>query len=278
VQETLYTHSYLYYGVNEALDRTTEVVQVRAGAPAGSTIDHPCFNQGTVLNFTAAVTAGLATNFVGSSNYTACEAAVLALLGLDAPCLTDPKEPTSIAIGYPELEDETEAGGFGGNSAGLGAVHRNSHDVQLDLLQSLSPGVDAAGQVPYPSTNRSTCAVRGTYQAPIGAEVSFVAFSQYSFLWSFYGLDNDTATVDQLGQAGAELCGMTWSEAVAAHPGVPGGFLVNYCFTTTYAYALLKFGLRIPADEPGRVRVAPAAEDLGWALGSMFVEANSAAF
>lgn len=59
---------------------------------------------------------------------------------------------------------------------------------------------------------------------------------------------------------------------------MPDQFLVQYCFQTTYAYVFLKYGLKVPSDEPGRVRVAPAAEDLGWALGSMFVEANSAAF
>lgn len=245
VQETLYTHSYLYYGINEALYRTTEVVQQRGGqglAPA-DTISHPCFLQGSSLNFSAAVTAGLPTRFQGSSNYSACESAVLSLMQLDAPCLTEPKEPTSISIAWPGQsnslgdallmpENEGEKEDF------IGVVASDSHDIDLGLLQpfaqdddivddddaalfSSSPSasvqldvvpVQATG-VPYPSRNRSTCAVGGTYQAPIGPNTTFVAFSQYSFLWSFHGLDNDTATIDQLGVKAAQYCGLTYAEA-----------------------------------------------------------------
>lgn len=75
LNQDVYTHSYLYFGQNEALRRMAQAAvdaAVRAGAQPGATVQYPCFATGYSEPFTANYGEGATYTLQGSSNYDGC--------------------------------------------------------------------------------------------------------------------------------------------------------------------------------------------------------------
>jgi len=119
-----------------------------------------------------------------------------------------------------------------------------------------------------------TCSVGGVYQPPLNV-TRFVAFSAFSYVWSFLGLPLQGSTPDMLRSAAAAFCATSWEQAQKAHPGVPAKFLSSYCATASLAHSLLTTGYGL-AGASTAVTVADPSEDYDWALGSILWDANEA--
>jgi hypothetical protein len=259
---SLYTHSFLYYGQNEAARRVNELVVLASGLGAGATIPHPCFLTGTPAAFLAfnSTTAGGLVTFEGASNWAACKAYVLPLMLRSAQCLTDPR---------PALAP------WAGASLASRALQ----------LQDFPPPPALPPINPSPALNGSTCSVGGQYQAPlvpppafaaVAQPVRFIAFSTYSNLYAALALARD-APLQQLRSVTAAYCALDFAGANASFPSARGRFLFNYCFLGVFAETLLREGFGLNDTASGIVTVA-APGSVSWALGAMLYESNGLPF
>lgn len=77
----LYTHSYLYYGVNQAEDRVAGALVRAASPPGAKVVDSPCYNEGYTRNYTAHGGSGPSFLLRGTGSFTACRLHARALMG-----------------------------------------------------------------------------------------------------------------------------------------------------------------------------------------------------
>jgi Golgi nucleoside diphosphatase len=80
----LYTHSYLFYGANEARSR---MIQTQVATALNTTITFPCFAKGYSESYTDPSTNKVYT-VVGSSNSQQCRTIALSLFSKTTPCYT----------------------------------------------------------------------------------------------------------------------------------------------------------------------------------------------
>lgn len=205
-------------------------------APAGAaTVPSPCYLSGYSFQFFDVAT-GKTTTITGSSNFSACQILMTSLLDKDATCLTD---PTPVAP--------------------------TAHSAQAA----------AAGAVPPLNPNGPlTCSIAGVYQPQLTG-ASFIAFSGYSFIYEFLGLNLNSTTPDQLRTAASAFCSLDWAQAQKQYPSEPPKYLNAYCASSTLAHTLIAIGYGVPHDSDA-VTVAPSSAGYDWALGSMLWDANQA--
>ncbi len=96
----LYTHSYLYFGLNDATSRVNDLIASNTSASARTNDQsqayyHPCLNTGyTQYFYTTKDGSNRVVNFTGTSDPVKCLALARSLLNLDAVCWT----PNSCAV------------------------------------------------------------------------------------------------------------------------------------------------------------------------------------
>lgn len=233
-QASLYTHSFLYYGQNEAIRRINELVVLSSGLPAGATIAHPCFLTGTPsssLLFNSTLVGGLVT-FVGASNWTACKEFVTPLMLRGAQCLTDPR---------PVFAPWAVSAPSGVTALDWAALQAQRQQLGVAPLPLINP--NASG---------TSCSVGGQYQPPLvppsalagsALPVRFSAFSGFSFVYEALGLAYD-APLALLMNASRSFCNLDFSSANETFPGARGEFFRNYvrvCWEHCVAFCCAHF-------------------------------------
>lgn len=90
VNEDLYTHSFLYFGNNEAMRRGKQLAyDTPVTPPVGNTYFSPCYYKGSsIANFTTIQGRSITMN--GTGDYSACRTLLLGLLDRNALCFTAP--------------------------------------------------------------------------------------------------------------------------------------------------------------------------------------------
>lgn len=263
-QASLYTHSFLYYGMAEAIRRINELVVLSSALGAGATIQHPCYLAGTPggVPFTSLIAAGQ-VNFSGTSNWTACKEFVVPLMLKQAQCLTDPK-PTS----WPRAS----------SPSGITALDWSA--LQAQRLPRVAPL-----PVINPSAPGSSCSIAGQYQPPLFSNISpdkpvrFMAFASFSFAYQALGLRPD-GPLTSFRNSSAVFCNMDYATANAAFPASRGLFFMEQCIRTVYAESLLAEGFGLNTTAPGIVTVLPPppASSVSFASGAMLYEVNGLPF
>ena len=248
VQADVYTHSFLYFGLDKARWRTNQVVLLNTTQSAGGSWPHPCWLQNGSTPYQLTVNGvGDDVPFTGAGDWQACLNAVNYLMNKATVCLTDALDPATL-----QPATALPAGG----AAGLPAGGR-------------LPTINAAAN--------SSCSVNGVYQPPLG-QVQFYAFSGYSYLYEFFGLSAGSTPSD-LARAGEHFCGLDLAAAQAEHPGQDEEFLTTYCFTAAYVYSLWTTGYGFAPDSTNiHVVTGANASDYSYAFGSMISEANAMAW
>lgn len=131
--------------------------------------------------------------------------------------------------------------------------------------------------------HKGDCSFAGIYQPTLPVQGTgnfgeFVAFSNYFHIWNFLQLP-ERATIAELEQATRFVCSLSYAELVAYNDGnLNGGVtddeLNTYCFRSAYAYELLRSGYRFRNNDTIRVTDVINGQKVGWALGAMLYEIN----
>jgi Golgi nucleoside diphosphatase len=124
------------------------------------------------------------------------------------------------------------------------------------------------------------CSFAGVYQPKLPTQKKnfgeFVGFSNYYHVWKFLDLP-ESASIGQLGNATRYVCAMSHDELVkhAGHRADPTLDIDSYCFQSAYTYQLLHNGYGFGLDDTVRVTKVISGHKVGWALGAMLYEINS---
>lgn len=162
----LYTHSYLFFGLNEATYRVHAAVASNSSNrnPDG-TWNHPCYNSGWIETWTSP--QNVTYRFAGTSNPAACTTLTTALLTQNAPCWT----PAQCAISG--VYQPAVTGQFVGFSA-FASVFNSSLLPPTTTLAQLSSAQASLCALTYsqlvaqyPSKYRATLCIGLSYFYPL---------------------------------------------------------------------------------------------------------------
>jgi Golgi nucleoside diphosphatase len=123
------------------------------------------------------------------------------------------------------------------------------------------------------------CSLAGVYQPALPTEsdsfVEFVAFSNYHHVWKFLKLP-DLASIAQLEEATRYACSLSHDELVDyAIPEISKDDLDSYCFRSAYVFQLLHNGFGFRMNDTIRATNVIKGHKVGWALGAMLYEINA---
>lgn len=238
----VYSHSFLYYGMNEALNR----FQARLVADKTSNqrlvegIYNPCLPGGAQTQIRSNIhlnAAGLET-----WNYT---------------------EVYPSGNGYYQaiLKNDRSRGDF-----------QHCMTLTRDLLH-----LEKNDWCDF--SHNGECSLAGIYQPklPTQSETvgSFVGFSNYYHIWKFLNLP-EYATLNQLYDATEHICSMTHHELVQFTTGrVEYDDIDSFCFRASYAFQLLHNGYGFKMNDTIRATKVINGQKIGWALGAMLYEINT---
>jgi GDA1/CD39 (nucleoside phosphatase) family len=247
----VYAHSFLYYGIEEALNR----FQARLAADKSAEerlvagVFNPCLPGKTRVNFRSNIhLIDTVTNTSGARtetwNY------------------TQGAYPSGDGMYQAILKNDYE---------------RGDPDACLDLAKDL---LHLEQNQWCNFDHKGECSFAGVYQPKL-PELSdtfheFLAFSNYYDIWKFLKLP-ERATIAQLEKATRHACSLSWDELVNFAPGNLKGDedLESYCFRSAYVHQLLRYGFGFQDNNVIRAVRVISGMRVDWALGAMLYEINA---
>jgi Golgi nucleoside diphosphatase len=122
------------------------------------------------------------------------------------------------------------------------------------------------------------CSFAGVYQPELPTQYEnfgeFLAFSNYYHVWEFLQLP-ERATLNQLENATRYACSMSHDELVDFNGGEDSADLDGFCFQSAYAFQLLHNGFGFAMTDSIRAVKVINGHKVGWALGAMLYEMNT---
>jgi hypothetical protein len=237
----VYAHSFLYYGMNEAINR----FQARLAADKTTRerlvtgVFNPCLPGGAQME--------IRTN-----------------IHLD--------EQGQETWGY-------LAGSYPSDDGSYQAVLKNDGPAgDFDLCMNLTQGLLHLEKNSWCQfAHRGDCSLAGIYQPRLPPGDEFVAFSNYYHVFKFLKLP-ERATLAELHDATQRVCGMSRDELVDFNQGKGGVLdeeLDSYCFRSVYVFQLLHNGYGFQLNDTIRAAKVINGHKVGWALGAMLYEINA---
>ncbi|KAL7466936.1 hypothetical protein ACHAXS_007207 [Conticribra weissflogii] len=250
LEYSLYTHSYLYFGVDQARIR----------------YDTRFATRDTMAD--AAITNVVDGNTVHHGNETIAD-------GIDNTTTTTTATPKSmINPCYPT--------GYTNPTTNVTGSSRWEQ-----CLQTVKFLFDKSPPCYHGDGTSDRCSFNGVYQPPRRASEKFVAMSSFVYAWSYLGLSTGKHASDlyDLNRRAGRFCNLSYEEQRRLYDrrrkNDPNGIWVrldeqgNQCFNAAYSYHLLSTGYGLPVKgTPVEVRDAIRGTTVQWALGMMMVEAN----
>lgn len=129
--------------------------------------------------------------------------------------------------------------------------------------------------------HKGDCSLAGIYQPKLPSAATtenfgeFLAFSNYFDIWQFLQLP-ERATLSQLNDATRTACTLSKAELIAFNHGRidDESELESYCFRSAYAFELLHNGYGFQLNDTIRATQVINGQKVGWALGAMLYEIN----
>lgn len=123
--------------------------------------------------------------------------------------------------------------------------------------------------------HKGDCSFAGVYQPKLPRDVEFVGFSNYFHVWNFLNLP-ETASIDELEQGTLHVCNMNLEELRKFNDiGLEEDELITSCFRSAYLFQLLRNGYGFNGNDSITVVDVIGGQKVGWALGSMLYEINT---
>lgn len=237
----IYTHSFLYYGMNEATDR----FQARLVAGKSSEervvkgIHNPCLPGGTKMEIRTSIHVN--ENGVETREY-------------------NHSYVSGNGFFQAVLKNENERGD---PDACLALTKDLLHLEENDWCNFAHAG---------------DCSFAGVYQPELPTQHAhvgeFLAFSNYYHVWEFLHLP-ERATLNQLKNATRYACAMSHDELVDFNGGKDSDDLDSFCFQSAYVFQLLHNGFGFQMTDSIRAVGVLNGHKVGWALGAMLYEINT---
>jgi hypothetical protein len=130
-------------------------------------------------------------------------------------------------------------------------------------------------------SHKGDCSIAGVYQPKLPdmdseAFGEFVAFSNYHHVWKFLKL-SDVASIEEVESATRKVCAMSHEQVRAwADPKkFPDSEIDSYCFRSAYVFQLLHNGFGFGMNDTIRATNVLNGHKVGWALGAMLYEINT---
>lgn len=240
----VYAHSFLYYGMNEAI-RRFEARLVAGKTPQQRLVEgvyNPCMPGGAKLEIRTNVHMTNATH-METWEYTN-------------------ESPSNDGFYQAIIQNHLE---------------RGDPDQCLQLAKDLlhleqNQWCDFAHQ--------GDCSLAGVYQPHLPRSDSesfgeFLAFSNYHHVWKFLKLP-DVATIADLEAATRKVCSLSQQEVRewASAKTFPDTIVDSYCFRSAYVFQLLHHGFGFHLNDTIRATNVVNGHKVGWALGAMLYEIN----
>jgi Golgi nucleoside diphosphatase len=237
----VYTHSFLYYGMNEAKDR----FQARLASGKSSEervvegIYNPCLPGGAKMEIR-----------------------------------------TNIHINENGVETLEFADSYASGNGFFQAVLENKNERgDPDACLALAKDLLHLEQNDWCNfTHAGDCSFAGVYQPELPTQYEhfgeFLAFSNYYHVWQFLHLP-ELATLNQLENATRHACSMSHDELVDFNDGKDSDDLDSFCFQSAYVFQLLHNGFGFQMTDSIRAVGVLNGHKVGWALGAMLYEINT---
>jgi len=252
VEYSLYTHSYLYYGVDQA--RFQYDTKIATREVMDTTIVNEVSKSNSIINSNDSNTKSTTININNNNSYNATTKLI-------NPCYpTGYTNPTTQVTGSSQWEQ---------------------------CLQTVRFLFDKSHPCYHGDGASDRCSFNGVYQPPHHASKKFVAMSSFIYTWSYLGLSTGKHTSDlfDLKRRASHFCNLSYEEQKMHYDQRrkedPNGIWVrldkqgNQCFNAAYSYHLLSTGYGLPVKgTPVEVRDVIWGTTVQWALGMMMVEAN----
>jgi GDA1/CD39 (nucleoside phosphatase) family len=245
----VYAHSFLYYGMEEALHR----FQARLAANKSTQqrlvegVYSPCLPGKTRVDF--------------RSNLHLAD--------------------SSTSLARMETWNYTE-GAYPSGDGSYQAIMKNDNDRgDPDKCLSLAKDLLHLEQNQWCNfDHKGECSFAGVYQPQLPQQSDsfgeFLAFSNYYDVWHFLHLP-ERATIAQLEKATRYACSLSWDELVDYAPSKfkTDEALDSFCFRSAYVYQLLHNGFGFQDDNIIRAVRVISGMRVDWALGAMLYEINA---
>ncbi|KAL7568982.1 hypothetical protein ACA910_021274 [Epithemia clementina (nom. ined.)] len=129
--------------------------------------------------------------------------------------------------------------------------------------------------------HKGDCSFAGIYQPQLPEQNTetfgeFIAFSNYYHVWKFLDLP-PRASIQELYDATKSVCAMDWESLQASSHShkIEATDLPTYCFRSVYVFHLLRHGFGFGMNDTILVGKVLNGQKVGWALGSMLYEINT---
>jgi len=247
----VYTHSFLYYGVNEAWNRVgarivvgATDVNVESSIQISQYTHHPCLPEGSSLPFYS----GIHFDKAGTEKW---------IIDTDSGNPTESSYYASILFNNATTENFDEC-----------------YDVAKNLINKVQ------GSSWCRFAHKGDCSFAQVYQPPIPKTEfgGFLAFSEFYYTLDFLGLEGKTS-VESIGSKAKYICSMNLDEIMKHSAGnnqrLNQDETIVMCFRAVYVYSLLRDGYGFHPNESITAANVIDGQRVGWALGSMLYEINS---
>ena len=274
VSHSLYTHSYLYYGADQArYSMYLDLIQAASKTPGtdtGKIVINPCFPTG--YESTSDVNNPTIV-FKGSSDWNACLAAATKLI-TDYQPLT-PSSSKSVECLHSDHERCTCRFLICSSAFYYKKEVFNCCNVLTFFLYFFFH----LFQKPLVSIRK----VNGVYQPAIPSKMKLLAMASFYYNWGFFklttGMKEPSSDLNALVAAAESFCNLDAIGQAAYNNSLPhpqhAPFVYDYCFGAAYSHALLHTGYGLPLkDTPLQVVKTINGNDVGWAYGAMLWEIN----
>jgi Golgi nucleoside diphosphatase len=237
----IYTHSFLYYGMNEAKDR----FQARLASGKSTEervvegIHNPCLPGGAKMEIR-----------------------------------------TNIHINESGVETREFEDSYASGNGFFQAVLKNENERgDPDACLALAKDLLHLEENDWCNfAHAGDCSFAGVYQPELPTQHKhvgeFLAFSNYFHVWEFLHLP-ELATLNQLENATRYACSMSHDELVDFNDGQDSDDLDSFCFQSAYVFQLLHNGFGFQMTDSIRAVKVLNGHKVGWALGAMLYEINT---
>lgn len=246
----VYGHSYLYYGIEAALNRFQARLSANKSAEQRlvTGVFNPCLPGKTRVDFRSNI------HLVDSSTSSAAQ--------METWNYTQGAYPSGDGSYQAILKNDND---------------RGDADACLDLAKDL---LHLEQNQWCNFDHKGECSFAGVYQPelPLQSDTfgEFLAFSNYYDVWKFLHLP-ERATIAQLKNATRRACSLSWDELLEFAPGKLKNdeALDSYCFRSAYVYQLLRNGFGFQDNNVIRAVRVISGIRVDWAVGAMLYEINA---